>query len=75
MDSVLFISLMNSTAWGGSEEIWYKSALHLAGKNQNVGVCCFNWEGKEERNDMVMKWKVRQRTERVKCEDRGGGGE
>ena len=49
MDSVLFISLMNSTAWGGSEEIWYKSALHLAGKNQNVGVCCFNWEGKEEK--------------------------
>ena len=49
MDSVLFISLMNSTAWGGSEEIWYRSALHLAGKNQNVGVCCFNWEGKEEK--------------------------
>src|SRR6187399_343154 len=49
MDSVLFISLMNSAAWGGSEEIWYKSALHLAGKNQNVGVCCFNWEGKEEK--------------------------
>ena len=40
---------MNSAAWGGSEEIWYKSALHLAGKNQNVGVCCFNWEGKEEK--------------------------
>lgn len=49
MDSVLFISLMNSTAWGGSEEIWYKSALHLAGRNQNVGVCCFNWKGKEEK--------------------------
>ena len=49
MDSVLFISLMNSAAWGGSEEIWYKSALHLAGKNQHVGVCCFNWEGKKER--------------------------
>ncbi|HJS53644.1 MAG TPA: glycosyltransferase [Chitinophagaceae bacterium] len=49
MDSVLYISLMNSTAWGGSEEIWYKSALHLAGRNQNVGVCCFNWKGKEEK--------------------------
>jgi glycosyltransferase involved in cell wall biosynthesis len=49
MESVLFISLMNSTAWGGSEEIWYKSALHLAVRNQNVGVCCFNWEGKEEK--------------------------
>lgn len=49
MESVLFISLMNSTAWGGSEEIWYKSALHLAARNENVGVCCFNWEGKEEK--------------------------
>ena len=49
MDSVLFISLMNSAAWGGSEEIWYRSALYLADKNQNVGVCCFNWEGKEEK--------------------------
>ena len=49
MDSVLFISLMNSAAWGGSEEIWYRSALYLAGKNQNVGVCCFNWEGKKEK--------------------------
>jgi len=49
MYSVLFISIMNGTAWGGSEEIWYKSALHVAGKNQKVGVCCFNWKGKEER--------------------------
>src|SRR6187551_1405119 len=49
MDSVLFISIMNGTAWGGSEEIWYKSALHVVGKNQKVGVCCFNWKGKEER--------------------------
>jgi len=49
MDSVLFISIMNSAAWGGSEEIWYKSALHLAAKNQKVGVCCFNWKGKEEK--------------------------
>jgi glycosyltransferase involved in cell wall biosynthesis len=49
MESVLFISLMNSTAWGGSEEIWYRSALYLAARNENVGVCCFNWEGKEEK--------------------------
>ena len=55
MDSVLFISLLNSAAWGGSEEIWYKSALHLAGKNQKVGVCCFNWEGKEERLQQLQR--------------------
>ena len=49
MDSVLFISIMNSAAWGGSEEIWYKAALYLAKKNHNVGICCFNWPGKEEK--------------------------
>jgi len=49
MPSVLFLSLMNSAAWGGSEEIWYQSALWLAKKNYKVGVCCHNWPGKEEK--------------------------
>jgi glycosyltransferase involved in cell wall biosynthesis len=49
MPSVLFLSLMNSAAWGGSEEIWYKSALYLAKKNYKVGISCFNWPGKEEK--------------------------
>ena len=55
MDSVLFISVMNGTAWGGSEELWYKSALHLAGKSHNVGVCCFNWKEKEEKLQQLQK--------------------
>jgi len=55
MDSVLFISVMNGTAWGGSEELWYKSALHLAGKSHNVGVCCFNWKEKEEKLEQLQK--------------------
>jgi glycosyltransferase involved in cell wall biosynthesis len=49
MPSVLFLSLMNSAAWGGSEEIWYKSAMYLTKKNFRVGICCFNWHGKEEK--------------------------
>src|SRR5258705_2245080 len=49
MPSVLFLSLMNSAAWGGSEEIWYKAALYLAKKNHKVGICCFNWPEKEEK--------------------------
>jgi hypothetical protein len=47
--SVLFLSLMNSAAWGGSEEIWYKAALYLAKKDHQVGICCFNWPEKEEK--------------------------
>jgi len=49
MPSVLFLSLMNSAAWGGCEEIWYQTALYLAKKNYTVGICCFNWPAKEEK--------------------------
>ena len=49
MASVLFLSLMNSAAWGGSEEIWYHTALRLAKSNYSVGVCCFSWPGKEDK--------------------------
>ena len=49
MPSVLFLSLMNSAAWGGSEEIWGQSAICLSKKNYKIGVCCFNWAGKEEK--------------------------
>ena len=49
MPSVLFLSLMNSAAWGGSEEMWYKAALYLAKKKYKVGICCYNWSGKEEK--------------------------
>ncbi len=49
MPSVLFLSLMNSAAWGGSEEMWYKAALYLSKKKYKVGICCFNWPGKEEK--------------------------
>lgn len=49
MKSVFFISLMNSDAWGGSEEIWFHSAIRLAQKGSKVGVSCFNWPGKEDK--------------------------
>lgn len=46
---------MNSAAWGGSEEIWYKAALYLAKKNHTVGICCFNWPEKEEKLQQLTK--------------------
>ena len=49
MQSILFLSLMNSAAWGGSEEIWFRSAIYLLRKKFAVGVCCFDWNGKEEK--------------------------
>ena len=55
MRSVFFLSLMNSDAWGGSEEIWFRSALYLAQKGFRVGVCCFNWSGKENKLSQLKK--------------------
>lgn len=49
MKSILFISLMNGSAWGGSEEQWFRLALWMAKKNYSVAVSCFNWPGKEEK--------------------------
>jgi glycosyltransferase involved in cell wall biosynthesis len=53
MTSVFFLSLMNSDAWGGSEEIWFRSAIHLAQKGSKVAVCCFNWPGKQNKLDQL----------------------
>ena len=53
MRSVFFLSLMNSDSWGGSEEIWFRSALHLAQKGAKVAVCCFNWPGKKNKLDRL----------------------
>ena len=55
MKPVLFLSLMNSAAWGGSEELWHKSAIWLARKNYPVGVCCFNWPGKQDKLEQLQK--------------------
>lgn len=53
MRSVFFLSLMNSDSWGGSEEIWYRSAIHLAQEGRKIAVCCFDWPEKEERLDQL----------------------
>ena len=49
MKSVLIFSVMNGTAWGGSELLWYQSALWLRKNKYKVGICCFYWTEKEEK--------------------------
>jgi glycosyltransferase involved in cell wall biosynthesis len=49
MPSVLFFSVMNGAAWGGSEELWYQSALWTARQGYPVAVCCFDWREKAGR--------------------------
>ena len=47
MKSILFISVMNGAAWGGSEEQWYKTALWMCRNNYKVAVCVFDWGEKK----------------------------
>ena len=49
MKSILFLSVMNGSAWGGSEELWYQAALWTARNGYPVAVCCFDGEGKAKR--------------------------
>lgn len=49
MLSVLFVSLMNGATWGGSEEIWYQTALYAAKTGRKVGCVLYPWPGKESR--------------------------
>ena len=51
MKSILFISVMNGSAWGGSEEQWYQLARWMCKNNYKVGVCVFDWEEKQHKLD------------------------
>lgn len=43
MASILFISLMNTSSWRSSEELWYKTALHASSTGHQVACCFYPW--------------------------------
>lgn len=49
MRSIFFLSLMNGSHWGGSEEFWYRTALWMARNNYKVGIGCYDWPEKQQR--------------------------
>lgn len=53
--SLFFLSLMNSAAWGGSEELWHRTALHAAAKGHKVGCAFYEWQEKEEKISALVK--------------------
>jgi glycosyltransferase involved in cell wall biosynthesis len=55
MPSIFFISLMNGLPWGGSEELWYRSALYAAKKGWKVGCATYHWKEKEERIEQLAR--------------------
>lgn len=53
--SLFFLSLMNGAAWGGSEELWYRTALYAVAKGHKVGCAFYEWPEKEERISVLEK--------------------
>ncbi|MBK9487168.1 MAG: glycosyltransferase [Chitinophagaceae bacterium] len=49
MKSVFFLSLMNGGAWGGSEELWFRTALWMSRHDYKIGIGCYDWAEKQDR--------------------------
>ncbi len=49
MRSVFFLSLMNGAGWGGSEELWFRTALWMSRNDYKVGIACYDWAEKQGR--------------------------
>jgi glycosyltransferase involved in cell wall biosynthesis len=49
MKRILYLSVMNGSHWGGSEELWFQAALATARLGFPTAVCCFDGEGKSRR--------------------------
>lgn len=47
MKAICFVSLMNSEPWGGSEELWYQTALFAVQNNYAVDCIVYNDENKK----------------------------
>jgi len=44
---------MSGSAWGGSEELWYKTAVHAAGKKWKLGCVVYHWPAKESKMQVL----------------------
>ncbi|HNP68248.1 MAG TPA: glycosyltransferase family 4 protein [Aequorivita sp.] len=54
MKKILFTSLNDHVSWGGSEELWSKSAIHLSKKNQ-VTVLVKKWDPEPKAIQVLKK--------------------
>ncbi len=43
MPGITFISTMEGSPWGGSEELWFQAALRLLGRRERVGAIVQGW--------------------------------
>lgn len=40
---IIFISLMQGAPWGGSEELWFRTAKYALAQKHEVTVCVYDW--------------------------------
>ncbi|HVF98116.1 MAG TPA: hypothetical protein VM871_12375, partial [Flavisolibacter sp.] len=55
MRSLFFLSVMNGAPWGGSEELWYRTALRAANQGYRVGCAFYEWDEKKEKTEALQK--------------------
>ncbi|HNL82728.1 MAG TPA: hypothetical protein PKG56_04990, partial [Chitinophagaceae bacterium] len=55
MYSILFISLMNSDPWGGSEVQWYATANYAIDRGDKVTCMVYEWDAKKEKMELLKK--------------------
>ena len=55
MKPVFFFSLMNGAAWGGSEELWFHTALWMSRHGYKIGIGCYDWAEKQNRISELKK--------------------
>jgi glycosyltransferase involved in cell wall biosynthesis len=52
LKKICFVSLNNSSPWGGSEELWSQSAIILVKKGYSVSVIFYDW-GKQTSSELL----------------------
>ncbi len=53
MKKIAFVGINNSSPWGGSEELWARTAIHLAKQGYSVGVNVKGWQPKPKQIQAV----------------------
>jgi glycosyltransferase involved in cell wall biosynthesis len=53
--AVVFVSIIYASPWGGSEELWSRTALHLATQGYSVCASVRDWSPRHPRVQMMME--------------------
>lgn len=52
---IAYISTIKSTSWGGSEELWYQSAMEAIGRGNKLAVFVYDWNDEPDQIKQLRK--------------------